>query len=283
MPPKDSSPLTAVVKGARGRDKLQATPTPASIKNDQASRPTDSSPSDEFLSDRIVTIIVGHQKKRWSVHENLLSNKSEFFRASFRGGFRESKDGVLELPEDDPRVFELFVGWAYAQPINDLNTSRMRILSRPDDRKITIRDYIGLHAFGEKYMMERLQNEVANAIYDYYQSSPNKEPLSKDVEFVYNNTLAESKMRELMTFFSTFGLLSGFGGARHSRHWGNVLKGNGEIGHDLVMMLGECHLTLGEGVKNLPIRNPCSFHVHKKTPACVFKKVGRGAKASPFA
>lgn len=108
MPPKDSSPSTASVKG--GGNKLQATPTPASIKNNQAPRQTDPSPSDEFLSDKIVTIIVGHQKKKWSVHEKLLSNKSEFFRASFRGGFRESHDGVLELPEDDPRVFELFVG-----------------------------------------------------------------------------------------------------------------------------------------------------------------------------
>lgn len=158
----------------------------------------------------------------------------------------------------------------------------MRILSRPDDKKITIRDYIGLQSFGEKYMMERLQNEAMSAIYDYYQSSPNKEPLSKDVEFVYNNTLAESKMRDLMIFFSAFGLLSGFGGTRHSRHWGDVLKRNGEIGHDLIMMLGDCRLTIGEGAGNFPRRNQCAFHVHKKTPACISKKV-RGAKGATLA
>lgn len=66
----------------------------------------------DLLSHRIVTIYVGppQKRRRYTVHENLLSSESEFFRASFRGGFRESTDGVLELPEDEPRTFELFVG-----------------------------------------------------------------------------------------------------------------------------------------------------------------------------
>lgn len=86
------------------------TPTAPPANNDRPSQPVKPAPRDEVLSDRIVTILVGQQKKKWLIHENLLSAKSEFFRASFRGGFHEGESSVLELPEDDPRVFELFIG-----------------------------------------------------------------------------------------------------------------------------------------------------------------------------
>lgn len=63
-----------------------------------------------LLSHRMVTILVGSPQKKYTIHENLLSSKSEFFRAAFNSGFRESNDGVLEFPEEEHSAFDLFVG-----------------------------------------------------------------------------------------------------------------------------------------------------------------------------
>lgn len=53
----------------------------------------------------MVRIYVGPEKKLWVVPEAILCDRVEFFRSAFQSGFRESKDKVLELPEDDPTAF----------------------------------------------------------------------------------------------------------------------------------------------------------------------------------
>ncbi|KUI67055.1 hypothetical protein VM1G_03301 [Cytospora mali] len=215
----------------------------------------------DLLSHRIVTIYVGPPQKRYryTVHENLLSVKSEFFRASFRRGFRESKDGVLELPEDEPRAFELFVGWIYSQPLHMLNASHLKVLRPPDGKNITIRDYLHLYVFASKYLMEDLQDEVVDIVYDYY-ASPDHVPNGLDVAFIYQNTTADSKMRPLLRVHCIFQLFSGEASGRIK--WGDILITNGEIGHEIVADLATWKIKMGERVE-MAIKPRGSFHVRK--------------------
>ena len=53
----------------------------------------------------MVKIIVGRERKVWILPEYILSDRVEFFKSAFQGGFRESKEKVLELPEDEPTAF----------------------------------------------------------------------------------------------------------------------------------------------------------------------------------
>lgn len=56
---------------------------------------------------------MGPDKTKFTLHEQVLSEAAEnsFFHAAFNNGFKEAATGYLELPEDDPAVFETFVRW----------------------------------------------------------------------------------------------------------------------------------------------------------------------------
>lgn len=70
-----------------------------------------------LFSERVVEVVVGPSQTIWRLHENLLSATSDFFRAAFNSGFKESLEDRLLLPEDDPHAFELFVRWIYARAL----------------------------------------------------------------------------------------------------------------------------------------------------------------------
>lgn len=50
---------------------------------------------------------------KWFLPQNLISHYSPFLQAACSWGFRENRDERIELPEDDPTVFGLFVEWMY--------------------------------------------------------------------------------------------------------------------------------------------------------------------------
>ncbi|KAI4248511.1 MAG: hypothetical protein L6R40_001073 [Gallowayella cf. fulva] len=65
-----------------------------------------------FPFDQIVTVLVGPDRERFSIHKRLIC-QYPFFKTAYDGGFRESADSVVELPEHDPAIFRFFVYWLY--------------------------------------------------------------------------------------------------------------------------------------------------------------------------
>jgi hypothetical protein len=63
----------------------------------------------------LVKVYVGPEKALWFLPEHLLCDRVPFFRSAFQGGFRESKERVLELPEDDPIAFAFIVDRVFSE------------------------------------------------------------------------------------------------------------------------------------------------------------------------
>jgi hypothetical protein len=59
----------------------------------------------EAVCPPMVKIFVGSERKLWILPEQLLCDRLEYFKSAFQSGFQESKNKVLELPEDDPTAF----------------------------------------------------------------------------------------------------------------------------------------------------------------------------------
>lgn len=68
----------------------------------------------------MAVVLVGPEKKRFEIHKGLVCSRSEFFKAAFTGNFKESTDGILTLPEDDPAPFKHFVHWLYTGSLRGL-------------------------------------------------------------------------------------------------------------------------------------------------------------------
>lgn len=61
--------------------------------------------------DSLVKIYVGPQKKQWMLPKDLLCDRFSFFKAAFKGGFKEAAEKEMWLEEDDPEAFGLLVDY----------------------------------------------------------------------------------------------------------------------------------------------------------------------------
>ena len=84
---------------------------------------------DRLLSGPMVNINVGTGKdsRQWSLHRNLLTYHSDYFVRRFGGQAQSGANGQndslnLDLPEDAPSAFELFVKWLYQGSIDDVSS-----------------------------------------------------------------------------------------------------------------------------------------------------------------
>ena len=59
-----------------------------------------------------VTIVVGPDKKSLTVDRTILRSGAKVFYKALNGELEESKAATLELPEDDPKAFRIFLLWA---------------------------------------------------------------------------------------------------------------------------------------------------------------------------
>jgi hypothetical protein len=58
-----------------------------------------------------VTILVGKEKHSFHLDKDQLCKCSSFFDSALRGGFKESKELVVQLPEADVEAFQVFEKW----------------------------------------------------------------------------------------------------------------------------------------------------------------------------
>lgn len=65
-------------------------------------------------------IYVGESKRHWCLHRNLLCHHSTYFKDHVPEDGKK-KGGTLELPDDDPKAFELLVKWLYQGKIEDVS------------------------------------------------------------------------------------------------------------------------------------------------------------------
>ena len=61
--------------------------------------------------------LVGPNKELFKMHKGLLCNASPFFSGAFEGHFTESANQCLDLPEEDPAMFEHLQLWLYSDTI----------------------------------------------------------------------------------------------------------------------------------------------------------------------
>lgn len=145
-------------------------------------QPTDASHNTyRLFSDRVVTILVGPHETKWCLHENLLSGASEFFKSAFNSGFKESLEGKITMPEDDPHAFELFVRWLYTRALmpeavkppaaTAATTTASALLGRhfPGGAAAAcIQDYLHLYVLASKLLIEDLENACVDMAHAYY-------------------------------------------------------------------------------------------------------------------
>ncbi|KAF7949360.1 uncharacterized protein EAE97_002869 [Botrytis byssoidea] len=105
------------------------------------------------LGNELVTITIAKEKQKFTLHKQLLCESVEYFRAAFSaGGFRESQTSSMDMPEDDPEAFELFIHWLYRGEV------------RRATELTDIDQFLQLYIFAEKLCLNGLANKTMDAI-----------------------------------------------------------------------------------------------------------------------
>lgn len=122
----------------------------------------------------MITLIVGEEKKQFSIHKNLLCTKAPVFKAMFDGGFKEASKGLAHLPEDSPVAVGLFQEWLYRGFLSQLDIKRP-LKRRRDEATHTLYNlcmdresgWIQVYGFAEKYCIDALMDESLTSIRKY--------------------------------------------------------------------------------------------------------------------
>jgi hypothetical protein len=134
-----------------------------------------------------VDILVGPEKKLFSVHEVLLRSSSSFFDTALSGSWKEVTQRKFELPADEPKTFKNYVHWLY---YGDLYLP-------PADCSVTL-DYMDIamaYVLGDKLQDRGYRNAAVDSLFKrtfvaFYGEDESIYPDSVDlVSYVYENTM----------------------------------------------------------------------------------------------
>ena len=211
-----------------------------------------------LLTTDTVDIFVGPKRKTFRVHEALLCDRSDYFKATFQGSFTEASIKELYLPDDNDASFQLFVNWLYGgdQHVGPPKT---------DDELEAV---FGLVALAEKVLVEHLRNLATDVIRTYYRESKAR-VLARDLGFLFENTTAHLLQRSLAVVAAMQTRQACANKSLPADFKELVLKG-GEVAAAYAKYL-LCSKDYGKGTRvehMLDKEGSCRFHVHKETEVC---------------
>ncbi|KAI9891667.1 MAG: hypothetical protein M1814_002602 [Vezdaea aestivalis] len=107
-----------------------------------------------FSGNEFAKIIVGRDDSQtFYVHKNLLCAKAGFFDSTLNGSYAKAQLQEVELSEEDPRAFELFINWVYSDIV------------RPcPDGPHQIQTMLALYIFAMKAGLHQLANAVMDEL-----------------------------------------------------------------------------------------------------------------------
>jgi len=106
-------------------------------------------------------VLIGPDQTRFSVHKDVLCQRSSFFNAAFSGDWKEKNERKIALPDDNEELFSKFLGWAYTDDL-DLGdeANERRTLAVP---LYGFADKLGATALKNK-IMDQLCNKVSRKV-----------------------------------------------------------------------------------------------------------------------
>lgn len=147
------------------------------------------------LGEDVVRVLVGREKKAHAVHENLIRASSPFFDKAMTDEWKKSSQRTVELLDDEPEAFALYVYWLYFRTFPVIGDQ-----SNPSPRNHAglIKTYI----MGIKLLDQTVQNAAIDAMIEAT-TIPDKNgsrwyPGEAKIEYVYEITNSSAPIRELL-------------------------------------------------------------------------------------
>ncbi|SMY22710.1 unnamed protein product [Zymoseptoria tritici ST99CH_1A5] len=155
----------------------------------------------------LITIKAGADADKYetfTVHETLIKDGHDFFRAALDKKWKEGQLREIDLPDDQPEVIGAFVEWLYTQNIAVTPTCQMK---REESHEQHVR-LAHMYVFGEKIQNTAFRNAVISAILEALDGTKGAgayNPVTNAVKIIYDGTLPGSTARKLMAYLHVEG------------------------------------------------------------------------------
>lgn len=135
----------------------------------------------EFRFDfqRLITVIVGEEQASFSVHAHILRQKSPFFEAALSSRWNDKELPTIEMPEDDPAIFNTFVAWAYTNEVKPPSILENDV-AEPDPQ--IMNNWLDLYLYADELQAQEMKNVVIEFFLEAGQKS-SKWPLLRLLKF----------------------------------------------------------------------------------------------------
>lgn len=140
-----------------------------------------------------VKIYVGPGRKLWTLPEELLCSRVEFFKKAFKGPFKEGVDKEMYFPEDDPASFGHLIDWVFGQSLG----CELQHGSSVEEGSEHGLHWCRLGVLADKFGIDGLSASVA-AQYEKCLGNQSNIPPATVISYIYENTMDDySKLRIL--------------------------------------------------------------------------------------
>lgn len=139
-----------------------------------------------------ITILVGKDEQRFTVHKDIICEKSEFFQAACSQRRREEQEMVVRLPDlRAPYVFPVYMDWVYT---DDMTLGKMGFLL---DGFYVGKELVELYLLGDVLKDVKLRNKALRLLYRHF--NVDKTTLTTEqCHTVWEHTASDSSIRKMV-------------------------------------------------------------------------------------
>ena len=197
----------------------------------------------------------------FAVHEKLICASSEFFKKIMSRDWKESKQRSIQLEDDDPDTFQLYLHWLYRGTLPVRTDGPGRIANS---------EYLQLamaYVLGDKLQDGDFQDITIDAMIDKCKSPASDGakwfPVGSVIQCIYDNTPESSKARRLLVDIYVHNGCSG---------WLRDSMKPDEIPKDFLFEIAIAFLdTRTNEVNPVAKSSTCEYHQHGPERALCYK------------
>lgn len=212
-----------------------------------------------ILTEQMVDIYVGAERKKFHLHRELLCNRSDYFKGWFEATIDEALEREIDMPEYNTKSFTLFTGWLYGGSLKSIGS------------KDEMRTYFALAIFADKFFLEHLQNEAMDHILRFHRTNR----VCMDIQtlrYIYENTSDQDIIREFPLALAAWMALSKYEvGLPESYQF--LVRAGGDLAVDFadsLLKFEDASKGDLEVIKEIDPRrlSNCTYHKHTSPPFC---------------
>ena len=204
-------------------------------------------------------VIVGTSEVQvvYNLHESLLQEKSEFFRAALGGEWMEAAMKEVHLREEKILAFDWFVEWIY---LGDLKLQDAGV------------DFIPVYVLADKLLCHDLKNRAIDMLQQYYLTTA---IAFKHITIVTEKGLTDSKLMEYLLTQLAYEVSRHYDDMTKDDGWLDLLASDAEVTKRLIDKL--TYYVKSNNAGDPAETEGCLWHEHGHSPARPCQRQGKHA------